>query len=506
MTEPRPLSNCVRIRLHPRGQTIEVPRGTSLREVLFPVGVEFPCGGEGYCRGCRVRVIEGELAIDDVQRNNLTLADIASGWRLGCRCRVQGDVTLEVAQWADTVLVDDSQFAFTPRKGYGIAVDVGTTTLAAQLLDLGTASVLAVQTALNPQGAHGSDIMSRVQFALSPEGAAKLRDSIRDTVRSMIMALCVEARLEPEVVRSVTLVGNTVMHHLFCGLDVTPLSVYPYESDHLGAQRYRGSDLGWTVDEAKVVFLPCIGGFVGSDVLAGVLATGLHEREALEVLVDLGTNGEIVVGNREGMLCASAAAGPAFEGARIQMGMRATTGAISEVRLSDGRLECSVIGGGTPRGICGSGLVDAAAAVVQLGWVKPMGKLADGRTEIELLAPVSLVQRDIRELQLAKGAIAAGLHLLLNQSKQTLDDVAVLHLAGAFGNYINRTSARRIGLLDCPEDKIRAAGNTALLGAKLALFLDLDEIEPVRQRIKHVQLASDPQFQDSYVDAMAFPA
>ena len=218
-----------------------------------------------------------------------------------------------------------------------------------------------------------------------------------------------------------------------------------------------------------VRFLPCLGSFVGSDILAGLLATSLHEHDDLAALIDLGTNGEIVVGNRQRLLCASTAAGPAFEGARISMGMRAATGAISEVHAQDGKLHCHVLGNGAPRGVCGSGLVDAAAAGLDLGWISPKGRLANGES-LTLAPPVALTQWDVRELQLAKGAIAAGLRILLEQWGAQAIELAQVYVAGAFGNYINYASARRIGLLDFPAEKIQPAGNTALLGAKLALF------------------------------------
>jgi uncharacterized 2Fe-2S/4Fe-4S cluster protein (DUF4445 family) len=256
-----------------------------------------------------------------------------------------------------------------------------------------------------------------------------------------------------------------------------------------------------------VHFLPCLGGFVGSDILAGVLSTHLHESEALVGLIDLGTNGEIVIGNRERLLCASTAAGPAFEGARISMGMRAATGAISEVTLQDGVLHCRVLGRVAPRGICGSGLVDAVAAGLDLGAIAPSGRFTRG-SQLELAPPVVLRQKDVRELQLAKGAIAAGLKILLRQWGARVEDLSRVYLAGAFGNYISRRSARRIGLIDLDPGIVEPAGNTALRGAKLALF-DLGAgngaYPDLRQRATHVSLNEDQHFQEVFVEEMNFP-
>jgi uncharacterized 2Fe-2S/4Fe-4S cluster protein (DUF4445 family) len=494
-----------RVRLEPLGTTIDAEPGAALRDLLFPHGVEFPCGGRGACRGCRVRVASGvgEPTADD--RRLLAPDELARGWRLACRAVVHGDVAVEVEQWASAVLVDDHPIVSPRREGAGIAVDVGTTTLAAQLVDLAQARVLAVRTALNPQAASGADIMTRIGAALDPGAAASLRDLVRGEIGRLVAGLSSDAgRLADRVV----LVGNTVMHHLFCGLDVRPLAATPFESPHLGERRLDPSELGWQVAPATDIrFLPCVGAFVGSDVLAGIRAVGLAERDELEAFVDLGTNAEIVVGTRERLLCASTAAGPAFEGGRISSGMRAATGAICEVALVDGAMAVRVLGGGRARGVCGSGLVDAVRCGLELGQVLPTGRFARGVAALRLAAGVSMTQADIREVQLAKAAIAAGLETLLARLGATLADVVRVHLAGAFGNYVSHESGRRIGLVPVDPERVCAAGNTALLGAKLALFDDgPGALAAVRARVEHVPLAADPRFADAYVAAMRFPA
>jgi uncharacterized 2Fe-2S/4Fe-4S cluster protein (DUF4445 family) len=271
---------------------------------------------------------------------------------------------------------------------------------------------------------------------------------------------------------------------------------------------FRPGELGWALtDRAVVRFLPCLGGFVGSDILAGVLATQMHEAAGLEALMDLGTNGEIVVGGRGGLLCASTAAGPAFEGAGIAMGMRASSGAISAVDCDGGQVRCHVIGDGEPRGLCGSGLVDTVACGLELGRIRRDGRMSDGGAWV-LAAPVTLVQPDIRQLQLAKGAIAAGLRILVRQQGMELAGIQRVHLAGAFGNYISRQSARRIGLLQVPVERVTPSGNTALRGAKLTAFAGEDTdltFAELRRRVRHVSLHEDAGFQEVYVEEMAFP-
>ena len=490
------------INLTPLGIRLEVERGASLEALLAPHGVEFPCGGAGICRGCRVRVIEGELAVTPEMREVFTPAEIAAGWRLACTARVEGALTLEIAQWTTPILTDETQCPFEPQEGCGIAIDLGTTTLVAQLVDLATGEVLAVETGLNPQTVHGADIMSRIEFALAG-GAARLATLIREALGSLVAALP-----RRDAVRLVLVAGNTVMHHLFCGLDVEPLAHVPFETVNGGVIELSPRELGWDLPEAAVVrFLPCLGSFVGSDILAGILATGMAESGRLTALIDLGTNGEIVVGNSTRLLCASTAAGPAFEAGRIRMGMRAAEGAITHVAVRDGEPACRVMGDVPARGICGSGLVDAAAAGLSLGTILPNGRLAGGAREWMLAHPVAITQADVRELQLAKAAISAGLRILLERWNARAADLDAIYLAGAFGNYVNISSARRIGLLEAEPARIVPAGNSALRGTRMALLAPSrreELIAAIRARCQHVPLASDPQFQDTFVDSMGF--
>jgi len=503
-------SRTYRITLQPIGKVVRAKEGARLRDVLFEYGGEFPCGGQGQCRGCRIRVHQGRTTLNPAQKERLSRREIEDGWRLACQCAVESDLVIELRQWDAAILSNDTVFAFTPQEGLGVAVDLGTTTLVAQLLDLQNGHVLAVRTALNPQARYGGDVMSRIQFAVGEGGQRCLEEVARRQIGSLIRQLLSAAHMEDRQLRRVVIVGNTVMHYLFCGLDAEPLSRYPFEPEQAGLQTFTSRDLGWQIEgDPRVQFLPCLGSFVGSDLLAGMLATGLHERERLTALVDLGTNGEIVMGSRERILCASTAAGPAFEGARIAMGMRAATGAIWKVQAQDGALVCQTLGNAEPRGVCGSGLVDAVAAGLDLGAILSGGRLAHGKKALMLSPPVAISQADIRQLQLAKGAIAAGMRILLRTWGATPEDVETVYLAGAFGNYVDHASARRIGLVDFPPEKVQPAGNTALLGAKLALFaLDGEDrsYPAIRARVEHVSLHADPAFQDIYTEAMGFPA
>jgi uncharacterized 2Fe-2S/4Fe-4S cluster protein (DUF4445 family) len=491
------VNETVRIELAPLGVSLDVRRGAALGNVLSAYGLEFPCGGAELCGGCRVRVLHGELPVTANDRLVFTEAELAAGWRLACQARAESALRLQVEQWTLPILTDQARLSGSQRTGLGIAVDLGTTTIVAQMIDLATGEVAAVRTALNPQTAYGADVMTRVRFALTNPALTLL---IRDVLGNMMKE--VAASRESEVAE-VVLVGNAVMHHLFAALDVAPLSHVPFASPNLGEQQFTPQELNWDLpSDCRIRFLHCLGGFVGSDILAGIVAVGIAARKGLTALIDLGTNGEIALGNCERILCASTAAGPAFEAGSIRMGMRASTGAISHVFMRDGNLACGVIGDVAPRGICGSGLVDAVAVGLRCGAILPSGRLANGMRELPLAAPVTIFQSDIRELQLAKGAIAAGLRILLGRWGATAEDLEAVYLSGAFGNYVAIESAVGIGLLEAPASRIIASGNTALRGAKLILLSDGKD---PGLKVEHVSLASDPHFQDTFVDCMSFP-
>ncbi len=492
------------IKLEPLGKIIQVEKHTALQDVLFDHGVEFPCGGDGTCGKCKVRVIDGDLPVNEIQRRYFSKEEIANGWRLACQCTVKEPVTLELAPWEMAILSDDSRLKISGREGFGVAVDLGTTTLVVQLIDLSSGNVTGVRMALNPQAKYGADIMSRIDYALTDDGAQRLRQLIRDQLSDMIRELTGDmVPAEPQVDR-VVIVGNTAMHHLFCGVDITPLSRAPFETQNDGQFSWNSADIGWQIPgNPKIEFLPCLGGFVGSDILAGIIAAGVHQSDEMMALIDLGTNGEVVVGNRARILCASTAAGPAFEGAKISMGMRATTGAISRVTLKNRRMISHIIGGGAPKGICGSGLVDAVACALELGLIDKSGRILDDSGDIIIQAPVVLTRQDIRELQLAKGAIAAGFDILVQRLRISKNDIKKVHIAGAFGNYINVENAMEIGLLDFDHQKMVQAGNTALRGAKMALFGSSDYRSIIR-RCAHVPLAGDEQFMEIFVENMQF--
>jgi uncharacterized 2Fe-2S/4Fe-4S cluster protein (DUF4445 family) len=468
----------VKLELHPVA-------GQTLADRLFEAGVEFPCGGESACGGCKVQVLDGDVPVTTAMRHALSEREIRDGWRLACCASARGRVVVEVEQWSLRVLTDEATVPIESRPGRGAVIDLGTTTLVIQVVDLTSGEVLRVETALNPQARYGADVMSRLQYDLHHPG--ELGHLIRQTLGRM---------LGGEPLREVLLAGNTAMHHLFCGLNVESLTHAPFASLTLGGYHFADEELAWP---GPAEFLPCLGGFVGSDLLCGIVATGLDAQTRPHALFDIGTNGEVVVGSAQGILCASTAAGPAFEGGRIGAGMRAGRGAIDRVHVCDGMLDFHVIGGGTARGICGSGLVDAAACGIELGLIAGNGRLTNADTRLPLADGVTLAQSDIRELQLAKGAMAAGLRILADGR------VEKLYLAGAFGNYIRQESARTIGLL--PEDlPVDPVGNSALRGARMLLLKPSTRqarLYKIAALSRHIELAANRDFEFLYAEMMA---
>lgn len=502
------MSDSVRIELLPLGKIIMATRGTFLEDVLSGGVVEFPCGGRRECAGCKIRVLSGKLPTTDDDAKRVSREEFAEGWRLACGAKVECDLKIELAQWKPGFGLDIPASNFTPRDGVGVAIDLGTAMIAAQLLDLRTAQVLAVKTEANIQSKRGEDLASRIHYAVKKRGQAKLCQLIREQIGRMILGLLKDAdRLELDL-KDIVIVGNTVMHHLFCGIDLAPLARYPFEPEYFGLQIFQSDYLRWKFKSNPTLrFLPCLGGFVGGDMLAAILATRLNESSALSVLIDLGAHGGVLLGNSKRILCAASGSGSAFDAVQISKGMRSVPGAVFAVDPIGGELRCRVLGGGSPRGICGSGLIDAIAAGLNLGWIEANGRLTQG-SSMAVCSGVALKPADIRAVQLAKSPIAAALRILLQRWGATAGDLKRVYVTGPFGNCIHRESARRIGLIPCDADRIQPVGNSALLGAKIALLGLPQNDEACRnilRKIEHVSLAQDLKFPEICNDEIRFP-
>lgn len=494
--------NKIKLRIEPLGKELDVNYGTPLKDLIFQYGVEFPCGGKGFCGGCKVKLLAGDVKDPDKHEELNWKLGLDSNYRLSCISELVEDITIEIPQLESLILADNTQFSFIPLKDFGIAIDVGTTTIVAQLIDLKTSQVLDVQTSRNPQTRFGSDIMSRILHGLTAEGSEELKTLIRDEAFRLVKLVLDNKDIK---LSKIVLVGNSVMHHLFCGFDVNPLSMYPFETTNNESVEYSPKELNWSLDEdVKIIFTRPIASFIGSDIYAGIIASGMDKTPNLTALIDLGTNGEIVIGNNEAMVCASTAAGPAFEGANIHMGMSAMTGAISSVNLSDEIIDYHVIGNQDALGICGSGLIDAVAVFLQNGKLDAGGAVVNEDENLEIGKRVYLTQKDVREFQLAKGALAAGLQILVDKLGKSLDDITRVYIAGGFGNFINLKNVTELGMIETDEYKIQKLGNSALIGAKMLLFTDDYSFENILSKIEHISLDADESFQDIFVEKMFF--
>ncbi|MFQ5834688.1 MAG: ASKHA domain-containing protein [bacterium] len=423
----------------------------------------------------------------------------------------------------------------TRGKNFGVAFDVGTTTVVGTLIDLDTGEELATNALLNPQASFGEDVVSRIDFLQStPEGLKILQKRIIGAINRIIQRLRKAGEVKKENIYLATFVGNTVMQHLLLGVNPTNLALYPYVPVIHRAMELKAADLGIRINPQGSLYLfPNIAAFVGGDTVAVILATSLfnENNQKVRLAIDIGTNGEIVLAKGKKLICASTAAGPAFEGARISQGMRAERGAIEKVRLEEGKIEVEVIGGGRARGICGSGLIDASSQLLKekiidgSGRLKPSSKAKEkwsGRiirkdyhngfllVEKEKAQdgiPIILTQKDIRELQLAKGAICSGVKILLTSLGVEREEVDEVLLAGAFGSYINPESAHLIGLIPTfTKAKVKSVGNAASLGAIMALVSEKDreQAERISEGVDYVELASFPDFPDILIQAMRF--
>ncbi len=419
----------------------------------------------------------------------------------------------------------------TTSRMFGISFDIGTTTIVATLVDLTNGAVAAVDSTINRQAPHGADVIARMGFAMTgAEAIVSLRDAVLDTVNGLIADVCAAAGVAPGEVDECVVVGNATMLTLLLGVDPRSIALSPFVATFLEPQDLRAEETRIDINpEGRVVLFPSIGAYVGADIVGDIVATGLAREPATRLLVDVGTNGEIAVGNEDRVVATSAPAGPAFEGGQIVHGMRATDGAIEGVVLTSGSVELQVIGGEdvAARGLCGSGLIDVVAQLRLSGLLDERGVLMgrdeaatlehpladhlverDGVKAFALTDDVVLTQLDVRELQSAKGAISTGIEVAMHERGVTAADLDEVMLAGSFGTYINPRSARVVGLVPpVPVDRIKAVGNTASEGAKMALmsFREREVAFELPSFVEYLELSGAADFNERFVRNLAFP-
>jgi uncharacterized 2Fe-2S/4Fe-4S cluster protein (DUF4445 family) len=407
------------------------------------------------------------------------------------------------------------------------------------LLNLNNGATESITSLLNKQAPYGADVISRISYStLEADGLAELQDKIILTVNTIIHHLLSEAAVQPSEVYEAVIAGNATMLHLLLGLTPEAIGVSPFIPVTEDLLQVSAHELHLDIHpQAQIHFFPHLGAYVGGDLVGGLVATGLAQEEGMRLLVDVGTNGEIILGSAARTVATAAPAGPAFEGAQIKCGMRASEGAIEAVRITPNSVELQVIGDVPPLGICGSGLLDIVAQLRLVGLLEPSGRFVSHEEARQIVSPdiaarltvdendvrvfvlatpaesgtgksIVFTQRDIRELQFAKGAIASGIEVLIHELGITADDLVEIYLAGSFGSYINPQSARIIGLVPpIPVERIKAVGNAAGEGAKMALlsFRQREVARSMADRVEYHELSGRADFNDSFIAVLQFP-
>jgi uncharacterized 2Fe-2S/4Fe-4S cluster protein (DUF4445 family) len=486
---------------------------------LAGVFIDAPCGGNGTCGKCSVLLRQGE----ETKRV------------LACRTRIEADCTVTLSEKYGLQALSEGTQRVVPFAPYPAlktepgncfaAFDLGTTTIVCYLLDAETGEQIAARGMQNPQSAYGADVIARANHVLAGDDPKALQTCAITALNELIEATTKQAGRVPEQVTLISIVGNTVMHHLLLGYPVERLVRAPYEPYSINKMILPAHELGLKVNpDANVLLVPVIGGFVGADTVACLSATAFDTIKAPTLLLDIGTNGELALTDGTRRVCCSTAAGPAFEGANISCGMRAESGAVDHVWLEEGELRFSTIGRMPARGLCGSGLIELCAMLVREGVIDESGRFDEsaplGNSVIQLddgmkafllvdgTPRVRLSQEDVRELQLGKAAMRAGIEVLLDTLSLKAEQVEHVLLAGAFGSHLSSAALCDIGLL--PQEmrgRVDSIGNAAGEGAKLYLrnFQLFEESESLARETEYIELTRSPSFTDCYVDAMAFP-
>lgn len=588
-------------------KVLQGKKGENLLQLLrkHQVDIQNPCGGNGTCGKCKVRLTEGYTTPTESEKKHLTEAEMTSCVRLACSISLAGALTIEILGNAEKMAVmtageekevdlkpavekrllklappaledqredwkrvrealgtkqptdlkllrklprvlreknyevtavlyekelQNIEAGDTTQRLYGAAVDIGTTTIAVYLIDLQTGKMIDVTSEVNKQRAYGADVISRINYTMeNREGTEVLHKQITGQLKAMLEALCSRNKLQSEEIYHMTVVGNTTMIHLLLGLTSEHISKAPYIPVLTEEFSIEGEELGLNIG-GTVSVIPGVASYVGSDITAGILSCDMDTSEGYVLLLDLGTNGEIALGNKNQILTCSTAAGPAFEGANIRCGIGGVKGAISAVDFTKDPVY-ETIGGTNPCGICGSGVLDMVAQLIKYEIVDITGRMVDA-DEVELpealsrklieveemktfllqegaadREPIFFTQKDVREVQLAKAAVAAGIKILIKEAGISMEDIEKVCIAGGFGNYMNIQSALEIGLL--PKDlseKIVSIGNAAGTGARLSLLSNClrERLNGFTSKIQYIELSSREDFQEYFIDGMMF--
>lgn len=540
----------------PRDVSVPVVPGSLLIDAIRAAGItmDAPCDGAGTCGKCRARIPAG-AGFEEAPHGLLRDSEREAGWVLACQTTVHGDLRVETAStesdglkilsegqalaveidpWitksfdsATTVHAGGVPIAIergdTTGQLFGAAIDIGTTTLVAALIDLRSGRELAVASSLNPQARQAQDVLSRIKLGSTPEGLASLHADVIGELNRLISQLTAETGIARGNIYEAVFSGNTTMLHLAAGVNPASLGKYPYTLALEGGSHLRAGQLGLAISPHGLVYLPpLMSAYVGADITAGILATRLAEQRGVALFVDIGTNGEMALAVDGRLTATSTAAGPAFEGMNIACGMRASRGAVERFSIENGEVRAGTIGDADPVGVCGSGLLDVVAELAAHGGVDKNGRFRsngsaapwksrfdtlDGKPVFRVAGPVYVSQKDIRQVQLAKAAVRAGIDLLLGANGLTPDSVDRVLIAGSFGFHLRTESLVRLGLL--PREfsgRVEFSGNTSKSGAQ-AFLLNRGLRDRMRETVRQVQvleLANDPAFEKTFIQSIGF--
>ncbi len=514
------------VRVTINGKPMEYQTPVLLSDAIREAGLSLsmPCGGRHSCGKCKV-IAQGELtALTDSERLFLSADEIARSVRLACFATAVGDAQVRLfANGAEQIVTAGvtRDYSLSPMaSGYGLAVDIGTTTVVSYLYRTDRSRPLQILSRHNAQAGFGADVISRIDYA-DRNGSNLLHQTIIQQLNEQIDALCRAESIRSTEISSAVITGNTTMLHFFAGLDPHSIAVAPYTPKSLFGEFLSPVQIGLSLSPDCYIYLPrSVSAYVGADITCAVLASGMTTQNQHSLLVDIGTNGEMALFTNGRLLCCSTAAGPAFEGAGIRMGMSALTGAINRVFLQRDQISVTTIGNAPAIGICGSGIIDAVAVLTQIGLVDETGRIdcdhprfLDWGVEEDEVAVrlgesgVVLTQSDIRQIQLAKAAIRAGVDTLLAEAGLSATDLTCCYLAGGFGSYIDRSSATAIGLLPAVlTERMQAIGNAAGMGATACLLSNemRVESEQIANAANEVALSTHPYFMEQYVARMLF--
>lgn len=498
-------------------------------------GLQSPCGGRGACGKCRIQVLEGELPVTGEDKKIFTENELRMGWRLACQAFPKEEVTIRLGWESESGMETQVIFRNGDKAGrvhsetderiqsqagkernrkYGFAIDIGTTTLAIQLIDMSNGNCIGTCTGLNSQRMYGADVITRIQASNEGKGE-ELTRHIRDDLWKYMKRLCEEYDISMEDLDRIAIAGNTTMIHLLMGFPCEGLGKTPFTPYMIKKIEQDGKTIFPGVDPTtKLQIYPGISAFVGADIVAGMCALQMEEEDGIHLLVDLGTNGEMALGNREKFLVTSVAAGPAFEGGNITWGTGSIPGAVCGVQLEDGKLSVKTIQDKPPVGICGTGVVEMVAELVKNDEIDETGCLQDPWfAQGYPIAynhqgeQICLTQKDIREIQLAKAAVRGGIETLLHEYGITADQVQRIYVAGGFGYKLDYDKAIQIGMFPAEfTGKIQAVGNSSLEGAVelLCQTEKMNKAEKIVDLAQEINLSSNPVFQQAYMDAMFF--